>query len=160
MIRLNGRVAAIAASALLFATLLSTGGATAQTAPAAAAPPAASPGSGPDSWAAFSGWKRYHGNCSTCHGPDGLGGTFAPSLVDSLKTLDHDQFLATVVNGKKDKNLTMPAFGVDPNVMCYVEDIYTYLKLRSDGKMDRGRPANTPTKPKDVAEAETACMGV
>lgn len=153
MIQFNGRGAALAAAALLFAT----GAASAQQEPT---PAPSAPAAAPVSWAAFSGWKRYHGNCATCHGPDGLGGTFAPSLVNSLKTLDHDQFLNTVVNGKKDSNLTMPAFGLDPNVMCYIEDIYTYLKARSDGTMDRGRPAVTPTKPKDVAEAEASCMGV
>jgi methanol metabolism-related c-type cytochrome len=152
MIHLSGRMAAIAAGVLVFAS--ATAGA--QT------PPAAAPtvDEAHQAWSVFSGWKRYHGNCAACHGPDGLGGTFAPSLVDSLKTLDHDQFLTTVVNGKKDKNLTMPAFGVNPNVMCYIEDIYAYLRQRSDGKLDRGRPAATPAKPKDVAEAETACMGV
>lgn len=163
MIHAYRRLAVLAASAFLFAaslvssSLFPTSAATAQQDIAA---PSAASAAAPVDWPAFSGWKRYHGNCATCHGPDGLGGTFAPSLVDSLKTLDHDKFLETVVNGKKDNNLTMPAFGLDPNVMCYVEDIYTYLKLRSDGKMDRGRPANTPVKPKDVAEAETACMGV
>ena len=159
---LNGRVAALAATALLSAASGATAQQGAQPAPvaAAAATPFADGPDDPAGWTAFSGWKRYHGNCATCHGPDGLGGTFAPSLVESLKTLDHDQFLTTVVNGKKDKNLTMPAFGVDPNVMCYVEDIYIYLKLRAEGKMERGRPANTPAKPKDFAEAETACMGV
>lgn len=155
---LNGRVAAFAATALLPATSGATAQQGGQTAPIAAA--SAAPVVDNTGWTAFSGWKRYHGNCATCHGPDGLGGTFAPSLVESLKTLDHDQFLNTVVNGKKGNNLTMPAFGVDPNVMCYVEDIYTYLKLRSDGKMERGRPASTPAKPKDFAEAEAACMGV
>lgn len=110
-------------------------------------------------WSRFSGWKRYHANCSVCHGPDGLGGTFAPSLVNSLKSIDHDQFLTTVVNGKQNAELAMPSFGADPNVMCYIEDIYTYLKARSDGQMDRGRPTNQPAKPKAFAETETACMG-
>lgn len=110
-------------------------------------------------WTRFSGWKRYHANCSVCHGSDGLGGTFAPSLVNSLKSLDHDQFLTVVVNGKENSQLAMPSFGADPNVMCYIEDIYVYLKARSDGEMDRGRPTNQPAKPKAFAEAVTACMG-
>ncbi len=119
--------------------------------------PAAVPQGG--GYAQFSGWKRYHANCSVCHGPDGLGGTFAPALTNSLKTLDHDQFLEVVVNGKQEGQLAMPAFGADPNVMCYIEDIYAYLKARSDGQMPRGRPGSVPAKPKDFAEAETACMG-
>lgn len=125
------------------------------------APPAAKTGTVSDevAWTRFSGWKRYHANCSVCHGPDGLGGTFAPSLVNSLKSLDHDQFLEVVVNGKENAQLAMPSFGADPNVMCYIEDIYIYLKARANGEMDRGRPTNQPAKPKAFAEAETACMG-
>ena len=110
-------------------------------------------------WQEFSGYKRYHGNCSVCHGPDGLGGTFAPSLVNSLKAVDHDAFMEVVVNGKENMQLAMPSFGADPNVMCYIEDIYAYLKARSDGRVGRGRPAPQPAKPADVAAAETACMG-
>lgn len=127
----------------------------------AATAPAGKTASVPDevAWSRFSGWKRYHANCSVCHGPDGLGGTFAPSLVGSLKSIDHDQFLETVVNGKENAQLAMPSFGADPNVMCYIEDIYVYLKARADGEMDRGRPTNQPAKPKAFAEAETACMG-
>jgi methanol metabolism-related c-type cytochrome len=131
-----------------------------------AAPPAAvqtaapaAPAAATVSWGEFSGYKRYHGNCSVCHGPDGLGGTFAPALATSLKTMDHDTFLETVVNGKANQQLAMPAFGADPNVMCYIEDIYTYLKARSDDKLGRGRPAPQPAKPADVAATETSCMG-
>lgn len=124
---------------------------------AASAPGAAA---GPIDYTLFSGWKRYHANCSVCHGPDGLGGTFAPALATSLKTLTHDQFLETVVNGKQQGELAMPAFGSDPNVMCYIEDIHGYLKARADDKIGRGRPANVAAKPKDFAEAETACMGM
>ena len=128
--------------------------------PAAAAPVAAAPAPGtPVSWAVFSGYKRYSGNCQVCHGTDALGGTFAPNLTDSLKRLDHDAFLETVVNGKVDGELAMPSFGADPNVMCYIEDIYTYLKARADGQVGRGRPDPQPKKPADVAETEAACMG-
>jgi len=112
------------------------------------------------SWEVFSGYKRYSGNCQVCHGTDALGGTFAPNLTESLKVLDHDKFLDTVVNGKTEGNLTMPSFGADPNVMCYIEDIYAYIKARSDGKLGRGRPDPQPKKPADVAAAETACMGI
>jgi methanol metabolism-related c-type cytochrome len=126
------------------------------TAPAAAAPAAAGGGV---SWPVFSGYKRYSGNCQVCHGTDGLGGTFAPNLTESLKRLDHDAFLETVVNGKQNAELAMPSFGSDPNVMCYIEDIYTYLKARSDGSVGRGRPDPQPKKPADAAAAETACMG-
>ena len=53
----------------------------------------------------------------------------------------------------------MPAFGTDPNVMCYLDDIYAYLKARSDGVVPRGRPDKHADKPPEAAEAENACMG-
>ena len=53
----------------------------------------------------------------------------------------------------------MPGFGTDPNVMCYLDDIYAYLKARSDGVLARGRPAKHSDKPPEAAEAENACMG-
>lgn len=94
--------------------------------------------------ATYNGYRRYHASCHTCHGPDGLGSSYAPNLVDSLKVLDYDQFAEVVINGRENvtgtqKNV-MPAFGTVEDVALYVEDIYGYLKARSDGVLDRGRP--------------------
>jgi hypothetical protein len=47
----------------------------------------------------FTGYLHYEGTCYWCHGQDGTGSTFAPSLVDALKTLSHDEFENIVVNG-------------------------------------------------------------
>lgn len=158
--RIRPGIAALALALLAGATLAQ--GKLGDKAPEAAAAPqqAAKPGGQTDdaAWALFSGWKRYHANCATCHGPDGMGSSFGPDLTRSLKALDHDHFLETVVNGKQEGDLAMPAFGTNPNVMCYIEDIYSYLKARSAGLLERGRPASPP-KPTSVAEAETACMG-
>ncbi len=33
----------------------------------------------------YNGYRRYHASCHTCHGPDGLGSSYAPNLVNSLK---------------------------------------------------------------------------
>lgn len=114
-------------------------------------------------WPTFSGFRRYNSVCHTCHGPDGVGSTFAPALVDSLKRLSYEQFTDIVVNGKTEVNTAvqkkMPGFGLDPNVMCYLDDIYAYLKARSDGVVPRGRPTKHADKPPEAAEAEDACMG-
>ena len=118
---------------------------------------------GTTDWATFSGFRRYNSICHTCHGPDGVGSTFAPALTESLKRLNYEQFIEIVVNGKQEVNTAvqkkMPAFGTDPNVMCYLDDIYAYLKARSDGALARGRPAKHADKPPEAAEAENACMG-
>lgn len=145
--------------AMTCSTLLLLGGLLAGTSRSQEPPPPAPAAGAAVSWPVFSGYKRFSGNCQACHGPDGLGGTFAPNLTESLKRLDHDAFLETVVNGKANGELAMPAFGADPNVMCYIEDIYAYLKARSEGKVGRGRPDPQPKKPADVAAAEATCMG-
>ena len=98
----------------------------------------------------FEGYLRYGENCMRCHGEDGLGSSYAPSLVDALKHLSYLQFAQTVINGKKNlgngMELVMPAFGLNPDVVNYVSDIYAYLKARSDGAIGRGRPHQLPKK--------------
>jgi methanol metabolism-related c-type cytochrome len=92
----------------------------------------------------YNGWRRYTESCLRCHGPDGAGSSYAPSLVDSLKTMSEEQFKEIVTNGRKNVNTAnenvMPPFGLVEDVMLYIDDIYGYLKARSDGVVGRGRP--------------------
>jgi methanol metabolism-related c-type cytochrome len=114
-------------------------------------------------WSTFSGFRRFNGTCDFCHGPDGSGSSFGPDLTDVLKTMSYSQFQAVVVNGKQDvstsQQLVMPAFGTNKNVMCYLDDIYVYLRARSDGVMPSGRPKAHAAKPPEATTAENACMG-
>ncbi len=111
----------------------------------------------------FSGYRRYGANCLVCHGPDGMGSSYAPALVDSLKRLSYTDFLGTVAAGRQNvsnsSNLVMPAFGDNKNVQCYINDIYVYLRARATDQLDRQRPTKHEEKPKDYASAETACIG-
>jgi methanol metabolism-related c-type cytochrome len=92
----------------------------------------------------YNGWRRYTESCLRCHGPDGAGSSYAPSLVDSLKQMSEDQFKEVVVNGRQNVTTAsenvMPPFGTVEDVMLYLDDIYAYLKARSDGVVGRGRP--------------------
>lgn len=114
-------------------------------------------------WYTSVGYIRYTANCMQCHGPDGLGSSFAPSLVDSLQTLNYSQFVDTVTNGKKNvsasQDLVMPAFGTNPNVMCFLDAIFVYLRARSDGALGRGQPQKNAPKPAGYSATEDACMG-
>jgi methanol metabolism-related c-type cytochrome len=110
-------------------------------------------------WYTFSGFRRYHSECHVCHGPDGQGSTYAPGIAKSAVTLDYYEFLDIVVNGKQEGNLVMPSFGTNKNVMCYLDDIYVYLKAVGDEAIPRGRPAKHADKPEAYAENENACMG-
>lgn len=97
----------------------------------------------------YNGYRRYHAYCHVCDGPDGLGSSYAPSLVESLKVLKRDDFSQVVAGGRQNlatgKESVMPAFYEVADVMNYLEDIYSYLKARSDGKLGRGRPERCPS---------------
>lgn len=114
-------------------------------------------------WNTYIGYIRYTANCMQCHGPDGMGSSYGPVLVNSLHYLTYGEFLSTVAGGKKNVNaaqdLVMPSFGTNKNVMCYVNDIYVYLRARSDGALGRGRPDKHEPKPEAFTKAEDACMG-
>lgn len=113
-------------------------------------------------WFTYSGFRRYHSECHVCHGPDALGSSFAPALADSLKTMSYEDFMEIVINGREDVNASqqkkMPAFGLNANVTCYLDDIYIYLKARADGAIGRGRPSKKEPKSDETRADETACM--
>jgi mono/diheme cytochrome c family protein len=93
--------------------------------------------------AGFNGWRRYTESCLRCHGPDGAGSSYGPSLVDSLKEISEEDFKEVVINGRVSTvraNSVMPPFGMVEDVALYIDDIYAYLKARSDGVLARGRP--------------------
>jgi mono/diheme cytochrome c family protein len=86
----------------------------------------------------YNGFRRYHAGCNHCHGPDGMGSTIGPSLVDRLP--DIDAFRVIVRGGTGKGTSVMQGFADDPNVAPYIDDIYAYLKARADGTLGRGRP--------------------
>lgn len=110
-------------------------------------------------WLTFSGFRRYHAECHVCHGPDGEGSTYAPRIKNSAVNMGYYDFFDTVVNGRQNGNSVMPHFGDNPNVMCYLDDIYVYLKARGIDAVPRGRPAKKEPKSEMIQEAENACMG-
>lgn len=86
----------------------------------------------------YDGFRRYHAGCDRCHGPDGVGSTFAPPLVSRLP--DIEAFRRAVLNGRADGGSVMKGFADDPNFAPYVDEIYAYLQARADGSLGRGRP--------------------
>jgi methanol metabolism-related c-type cytochrome len=98
-----------------------------------------------------------------CHGPDGEGSTYAPALKSSLKTMSYADFTAVVIGGRRNISTAsenvMPAFGTNPNVMCYLDDIYVYLRARANDAWGRSRPPNHEDKSQAALQAENTCMG-
>jgi methanol metabolism-related c-type cytochrome len=115
-------------------------------------------------WYTYNGFRRYHAECHVCHGPNGLGSTYAPALAESLKTLPYGDFLAVVASGRErdvgGTKFVMPALGDNKNVMCFIDDLYLYLKARAEGAVPAGQLGGRNRDPKpDVArEQEDSCL--
>lgn len=82
----------------------------------------------------FRAWRSAA--CDRCHGPN-QEGMVGPSLINSLKTLTKDDFIKVVRDGRLEKG--MQSFGTSPVVMDNINQLYAYLKGRSDGAITRAR---------------------
>lgn len=87
-----------------------------------------------DTMKGFRTWRAAA--CDRCHGAN-QEGLVGPSLVASLKTLSKEEFVKTVTNGRLDKG--MQSFGNSPQVMENMNELYAYLKGRSDGAITRAK---------------------
>ncbi len=114
-------------------------------------------------WYTYSGFRRYHSECHVCHGPNGMGSSYAPALKESLKAMSYGDFIAVVASGRKNINTAqenvMPAFGDNPNVACYMDDLYVYLRARANDAIGPVRPGNHEDKSKAYTDSENSCMG-
>jgi mono/diheme cytochrome c family protein len=79
--------------------------------------------------------------CDRCHGAN-QEGLVGPSLVASLKTLTQEEFVKTVRDGRLEKG--MQSFGTSPQVMENMNQLYAYLKGRSDGAITRAKVEPMP----------------
>ena len=82
----------------------------------------------------FRAWRAAA--CDRCHGAN-QEGLVGPSLVNSLKTLSKEDFIVTVRDGRLQKG--MQSFGTSPMVMENMNQLYAYLKGRSDGAITRAK---------------------
>ena len=95
--------------------------------------------------AEYEGWKTFHVYCYRCHGVDAMGSDIAPNLRHSVGpqgSIDHAAFVTTVKNGRPDKG--MPTWG--PLLSDdKIEQLWAYLKARSEGRLAPGRPHKAPS---------------
>ena len=83
------------------------------------------------------GWRTWRAlACERCHGA-AQEGMVGPSLVNSLKVLTPDEFKNTVLHGRLPKG--MPNFDGSKQVVENIDNLYAYLKGRSDGAIMPGR---------------------
>lgn len=83
------------------------------------------------------GWRTWRAlACERCHGPN-QEGMVGPSLIESLKTLSKEEFKKSILQGRPDKG--MPNFDTSKSVVENIDNLYAYLKGRSDGAIKPGR---------------------
>jgi hypothetical protein len=158
----RGCVQTVAGLALAVGAVLAVADdATPPAAPSPAAPapaaapavaPAAAPASAPagDSGAALykvvdgnhvdantmKGWRTWRAMaCERCHGAN-QEGLVGPSLVDDLKKISKAEFMDCLLKGRVDKG--MPNFGEVKSVVDNADNLYAFLKGRSDGAIPTG----------------------
>ena len=74
--------------------------------------------------------------CDRCHGAN-QEGLVGPSLIDALKTLTPKEFKKTVTDGRMPAG--MPSFKASTRVMSNLDNLYDYLKGRSDGAIKQAK---------------------
>ena len=87
----------------------------------------------------FRAWRAAA--CDRCHGAN-QEGLVGPSLLNSMKTLSKEDFVKTVTNGRLEKG--MVSFSSSPAVMENMNQLYAYLKGRSDGAITRAKVEEMP----------------
>ncbi len=142
---LTGATGLAAADDAPAATALDQAAAAAQQ--AAAAPPAAATGVGGGTALyrvdgnhvdahTMQGWRTWRAMaCERCHGAN-QEGLVGPSLVQDLKTMSKDDFKKCVLEGHVEQG--MPNFGGVKSVADHIDDLYAFLKGRSDGAIPPG----------------------
>jgi mono/diheme cytochrome c family protein len=93
----------------------------------------------PNTMKGFRTWRAAA--CDRCHGAN-QEGLVGPSLLASLKTLSKEEFVKTVRDGRLDKG--MQSFGTSQQVMDNIDNLYAYLKGRSDGAITRAKVEPMP----------------
>lgn len=87
----------------------------------------------------FRAWRAAA--CDRCHGAN-QEGMVGPSLITSMKTLSKEEFIKTVRDGRLEKG--MQSFGTNQMVMNNIDNLYAYLKGRSDGAITQAKVSPIP----------------
>jgi len=91
------------------------------------------------------GWQALRAmDCARCHGRN-YAGSSGPDLVAAVRDGPRERFNRLVLEG--DINRGMPGYKSQPLVVSEMDAMYTYLRLRADGRIGTGRPVAAPALP-------------
>ena len=82
------------------------------------------------------GWRTWRAlACERCHGAN-QEGLVGPSLVEGMKTMSREDFDKCVLEGRIEQG--MPNFGGIKSLVDNLDNLYAFLKGRSDGAIPTG----------------------
>jgi mono/diheme cytochrome c family protein len=87
-----------------------------------------------DTLQGFRAWRAAA--CERCHGAN-QAGLVGPSLLEALKRLTKEQFDTVVLEGRPEKG--MPGHKNMKTITANIDNLYAFLKGRSDGAIKAGR---------------------
>jgi len=92
----------------------------------------------------YQGWKYYAVYCERCHAPDAVGTEDAPDLRYSVSpdgAVTVDSFKVIVRNGSENREMKGFEDLLDDR---RIEQVYAYVKARSEERLAAGRPHRAP----------------
>jgi mono/diheme cytochrome c family protein len=94
--------------------------------------------------ATYLGWRVFQAQCATCHAADARGSSFAPDLTLRISAMTERQFFAALDQGYFGSQSTMPPRGRDPNVAPYYDELWSFLRARTEGALPAGPVERLP----------------
>ena len=88
----------------------------------------------PGTMQGFRTWRAAA--CDRCHGANQQG-LVGPSLLESMKVLSRSDFEKIILDGRLEKG--MPGWKESKQVVDNLDQLYAYLKGRSDGAITRSK---------------------
>ncbi len=82
----------------------------------------------------FRAWRAAA--CDRCHGANQQG-MVGPSLIECMKIISKEEFVKTLTEGRLEKG--MPGYKNSKKVMSNMDNLYGYLKGRSDGAITKSK---------------------
>ncbi len=85
----------------------------------------------------MNGFRTWRASaCDRCHGAN-QEGMVGPSLLESMRIISKEEFVKTLTEGRLEKG--MPAFKTSKKLMANMDNLYAYLKGRSDGAITKSK---------------------
>ena len=89
----------------------------------------------------YNGFRIYIDSCARCHG-HGTGVSTSPAADLTRRPIKYEDIHFTLYHGHEENLGVMPSWKGNCDVIPRIDELYLYLKARSDGVLPLGRPSS------------------